>query len=98
MSSARATSDTVARRRRRARVLGLLVVLGVVVSFVVENSQRVTVRLWFVTGHPRLIYVLAAAVVIGAAVGFLSGHSSRRRRTRRLRRRTGDEVERAGDR
>jgi len=69
----------------------------VVVSFVVENSQRVKVRLWFVTGHPRLIWVLVAAVVIGVVLGYVLGRVGRRGKGRsgavqRRSRRQGDEL------
>lgn len=65
---------------RAARLVALAVVLAVAVSFVLENDQAVRVRLWFVTGHPRLIWVLVVTLVAGAVIGFLVGRPARRRR------------------
>ena len=71
-------------RRRRipaGRLVGLAAVTAVVVSFVVENDQRVKVQLWFVTGHPRLVWVLVVTVVVSALLGYLYGRNRRRRRS-----------------
>ncbi len=68
---------------RATRLLALLIVVGVVVALVIQNSQRVTIRFLFVTGHVRLIWVLLVALVVGAAFGFVSGRRVRRRRRRR---------------
>jgi uncharacterized integral membrane protein len=68
------------RHRRAVARLGTLAVLvAVAVSFVLENDQKVRVRLWFVTGHPRLIWVLVVTVVVGAVIGYLVGVPRRRR-------------------
>ncbi|HMK63211.1 MAG TPA: lipopolysaccharide assembly protein LapA domain-containing protein [Acidimicrobiales bacterium] len=68
------------RRLPAARLVGLAAVVAVVVSFAVENDQRVKVQLWFVSGHPRLVWVLVVTVVVSAALGYLFGRSRRRRR------------------
>ena len=68
---------------RAARLLALLIVAGVVVALVIQNSQQVTLRFLFITGHVRLIWVLLVSVVVGAAFGFVSGRRVRRRRRRR---------------
>lgn len=73
----------VVRRRRQARTLGLLVVAAAVVAFVVQNSQAVQVKFWFVTARPQLIWVIGGCVVIGAALGFVAGRSRRQRGKRR---------------
>lgn len=89
-----AADEPSGRPRRTGRAVGVLVVLGAVVWFVVENSQRVGVRLWLVTEHPRLIWVLAVAVVVGGALGFLAGRGTRRGRAGAPgRRRSGRDVE-----
>jgi uncharacterized integral membrane protein len=74
-----------ARRRRGhpARAVGVLAVVAVIVVFVVQNSQRVTVRLWFVTGHVRLIWLIAGCLVVAGVLGFLLGRGGRRRTRRR---------------
>jgi uncharacterized integral membrane protein len=68
---------------RATRLLALLIVAGVVVALVIQNSQRVTIRFLFITGHVRLIWVLLVTLVVGAAFGFVSGRRVRRRRRRR---------------
>lgn len=82
------TDDEVEPSRRNvAKPIAALVLLAVVVSFVIDNSQKVRVRLWFVTGHPRLIWVLIVTVVVGAVLGFVAGRPGRRRRDAERRRR-----------
>jgi uncharacterized integral membrane protein len=68
---------------RAARTLGVVVVAGAVVVLVVQNSQRVTIRFWFITGHVRLIWVIVVCLVVAGAVGFVAGRRGRRRRRRR---------------
>ncbi|HEY5251640.1 MAG TPA: LapA family protein [Acidimicrobiales bacterium] len=67
---------------RATRLLALVVVAGLVVALVIQNSQQVTIRFLFITGHLALIWVLVACLVIGAAFGFVSGRRVRRRRRR----------------
>ncbi|HVC71998.1 MAG TPA: LapA family protein [Acidimicrobiales bacterium] len=68
-----------------ARVVAALVLVGAVVVLVVQNSQRVSLRFWFITGHVRLIWVIAVSLVIGGGFGLLlSGRGRRRRRRRRV--------------
>jgi uncharacterized integral membrane protein len=74
------------RRRlnpRATRLLALLIVAGVVVALVIQNSQQVTIRFLFITGRIRLIWVLVICLVIGMAFGFVAGNRVRRRRRRR---------------
>jgi uncharacterized integral membrane protein len=70
------------RRRRLARTVAGLVVLVAIVSFVVQNTRAVTVKLWFYTGHPELIWVVVGSLVVGGFIGYLVGHPGRRRRLR----------------
>jgi uncharacterized integral membrane protein len=51
--------------RSPARTIGLLVVLGLVAAFVVQNSQTVLVHLWFVTERVRLLWLVLVAFVAG---------------------------------
>jgi uncharacterized integral membrane protein len=79
-------SELVQRRRRRrrlARAVSVVVVIVVAAAFVVENSQPVKVRLWFVTGHPRLIWVVLVCLIAGLVFGYLVGRERQRRRSRR---------------
>ncbi|HEY7946816.1 MAG TPA: LapA family protein [Acidimicrobiales bacterium] len=78
--------DHPVRRRNRvgARAVAGLVLVGGAVVLVVQNSQPVTLRFWFVSGHIRLIWLIAVSLVIGGALGLLlSGRGRRRRRRRR---------------
>ena len=66
---------------RAARTLGVVVVAGAIVALVVQNSQRVTIRLWFITGHVRLIWVIVVcSCVVAGAGGYVAGRRGRRRR------------------
>lgn len=68
------------RNRRAARSLGVLILAAIVVVFVIQNSQPVAVRFWFVTGHVRLIWVIVVCLAFAAALGFVVGRRTRRRR------------------
>jgi uncharacterized integral membrane protein len=72
------------RRRNpaRARIVALLVIAAIAVVLVFQNSQRVTLRFWFVTGHVRLIWLVVVALVVGAVFGFVAGHRGGRRHRR----------------
>ena len=61
------------RNPQGARVLAALAVAGAVVVLVVQNSQPVTVRFWFFTGHVRLIWVIVVCLVVAGTFGFLVG-------------------------
>lgn len=91
MSPRRADDEEIAPRRRNlAKPIVALVLLGVIVSFVVQNNQKVKVQLWFVSGHPRLIWVLIVTVAVGAVLGFVAGRPRRRRAEERRGRRGRD--------
>jgi len=68
------------RRRRLVRAAAALVGLVLVIAFVVENAQPVDVRFWFVSRHPRLIWVVLACLVIGVALGYALAMPRRRKR------------------
>ena len=53
------------RKRSPARAVVALVVLAAAVTFVVQNRQAVTVRLWFATGHVGLLWLVLVCVVLG---------------------------------
>jgi uncharacterized integral membrane protein len=77
--------DHVLRRRRRRAIRGILAVflIVVVVSFVIQNSQRVTVHFWFFTHKARLIWIVLACLVAGMVFGYLRGIPGRRKIRRR---------------
>lgn len=68
------------RGRRRARMFVGLAVVVLAVVFVVQNSQKVTVRWWFVTAHVRLIWVIGACLVVAGVFGYVLGRGRSRRR------------------
>ena len=70
-------------RRQLAQVVGLLAAGAAVGVFVVQNSQAVRVRFWFVTSQPRLIWVILACLAVGVVMGVLLAHSRVRARRRR---------------
>jgi uncharacterized integral membrane protein len=72
------------RRRNpaRVRIVALLVIAAIAVVLVFQNSQRVTVRFWFVTSHVRLIWLVVVSLVVGGIFGFVAGHRGGRRRRR----------------
>ena len=75
---------SVRRRPAPARVVAAAVIVGAIVILVFQNSQKVTLRFWFITGHVRLIWVIVVSAVVGGAFGLLlSGRGLRRRRRRR---------------
>ncbi len=71
------------RRRRALRGVGILVLIVLVVAFVVQNSQRVTVHFWFFTRHVHLIWVIIACLVIGIVLGYALGVPERRKMRQR---------------
>jgi uncharacterized integral membrane protein len=71
------------RRRQLARAVGLLVAGAAVAVFVIQNSQAVKVRFWFVTSRPRLIWVILACLAVGLVMGVLAARSRMRARRRR---------------
>ena len=64
------------RKARQARVAKFLVVLAIAVIliiFIVANAKPVRVSYVFVTGHPRLIWVMLFCAVLGGIAGYLLG-------------------------
>jgi uncharacterized integral membrane protein len=66
-----------------ARTVAGLAIVGAGVILIFQNSQQVTVRFWFISGHVRLIWVIVGSLVVGGALGLLLGGRGRRRRRRR---------------
>ena len=83
--SGHAEMDHVLRRRRRRAIRGVLVLALVVlvVAFVVQNSQLVTVHFWFFTHKARLIWVVLTCLVAGVVFGYVLGVPERRKMRRR---------------
>ncbi|MGA2037248.1 MAG: LapA family protein [Acidimicrobiales bacterium] len=80
--------DPKARRRKQnpARTVVVLVVLAAAIAFVIQNRQSVPVRLWVVTEHVHLIWLVLVCVVLGGLADFVIRRTVRvRRRSRRRR-------------
>jgi uncharacterized integral membrane protein len=74
------------RRARQARVAKFIVVLAIVVIliiFIVANAKPVRVSYVFVTGHPRLIWVMLFCAVLGGIAGYLLGRPGKQVRLHR---------------
>jgi len=71
--------------RQVARLVGLLLLVAIIVSFVVQNYQDVTIRFWFVTEHPPLVFAFLGCLMIGGLAGYVSGRRRGARRGRRSR-------------
>jgi uncharacterized integral membrane protein len=69
-----------------ARLAGLLALAGLVVAFVVQNSQNVEIHFWFFSEHEPLIFVVVACLLIGGLAGYVAGRRRVARRGRRGRR------------
>jgi len=77
--------DHVLRRRRRRAIRGILALalIVLVVAFVIQNSQLVTVHFWFFTHRARLIWVVLSCLVAGIVFGYVLGVPERRKMRRR---------------
>jgi len=77
--------DHVLRRRRRRAIRGVLALASVVivVAFVIQNSQLVTVHFWFFTSKAHLIWIVVTCLVVGIAIGYILGVPERRKMRRR---------------
>jgi uncharacterized integral membrane protein len=65
--------------REETRLAVAVVLAGLGTAFALLNLDRTKVNYVFGTGHPRLIFVIIACLLLGAAVGWIAG---RRRLTR----------------
>jgi len=70
------------RQTRVAKVAVALLLVGVLIAFIVANSQSVVVHFVFFTRRPALIWVMFACAVIGGIVGYLIGRPGRQIRPR----------------
>jgi len=71
------------RQTRVAKVIAALVIVGILIAFIVSNSQSVKVRFVFFTRYPALIWVMFACAVLGGIVGYLIGRPGRQVRMHR---------------
>jgi uncharacterized integral membrane protein len=74
------------RRARQARVARFIVILAIIVIlivFIVANAKPVRVSYVFVTGHPKLIWVMLFCAVLGGLAGYLLGRPGKQVRFHR---------------
>lgn len=65
------------KSRQRAQLVIGVVATALATAFALSNSQRVTVD-WLVTStDSRLIFVIAASVIVGGVMGFAVGRRPR---------------------
>jgi uncharacterized integral membrane protein len=72
-----------ARQARVAKVLVILFLAGVLIAFIVANSQSVVVHFVFVTRRPALIWVMFFCALVGGIVGYLIGRPGKQVRLHR---------------
>jgi uncharacterized integral membrane protein len=68
--------------RDTARLVGLAIVAGLLIAFIVENSDSVTIHFVFFSARVSLIWALILAAVLGALLDRLVPVYRRRRRTK----------------
>jgi uncharacterized integral membrane protein len=71
------------RQTRVAKTAVALFLAGVLIAFIVSNSQSVIVHFVFVTRRPALIWVMFACAVLGGIIGYLVGRPGRQVRLHR---------------
>ena len=67
------------------RLVGAVVIVGLLVAFIVDNSEKVKVGFVFFHAEVRLIWVLLITAALGALADRLVPRIYRRRRARRHR-------------
>lgn len=67
-----------AERKDRARLIGAVVLVAVIVALVLDNRQKVPIGYVIGDAHVRLIYLLVITALLGAGVGFLAGRRRKR--------------------
>ena len=73
------------RQGRVVRVIIALAILGVLIVFIVSNSQEVDVDFVFFTRRPALIWVMFTCAILGGVVGYLIGRPGKQIRLHRSR-------------
>lgn len=66
-------SDPPAQRRLGGKAIGVAVIVILLIVFVLQNAQQVSVHFLVTSGHPRLIWVIVFCTLLGTAVGYLLG-------------------------
>jgi len=66
--------------REETRLAAAVVMAGLGTAFALLNLGHAKINYVFGTGHPRIIFVIVACLLLGAAIGWIAG---RRRLTRK---------------
>ena len=80
----------------RSVLLILVVLLGLVAAFAVQNPGIVTVSFFHLSGSTSLLVIIVASFGAGILVGFLAGLPAAFRRMRRIRNLETELAEKAG--
>lgn len=78
----------------KAILVLLIVVLGIVALFAVQNPGIITVNFLSLSGRTSLLVVIVVAFALGVAAGFLGGVPSSLRRRRKIRELEGELAQR----
>jgi uncharacterized integral membrane protein len=65
--------------REESRLAAAVVLAGLGTAFALLNLGHAKINYVFGTGHPRVIFVIVACLLLGAAIGWIAG----RRRVRK---------------
>jgi uncharacterized integral membrane protein len=71
--------------RETARLVGFAIVAALLIAFIVENSNSVTIHFVFFSSRVSLIWALILAAVLGALADRLMLRRSRRRKAAKAR-------------
>jgi uncharacterized integral membrane protein len=59
--------------REETRLAAAVVMAGLGTAFALLNLDHAKINYVFGTGHPRMIIVIVACLVLGAAIGWIAG-------------------------
>ena len=65
-------------RRDQARLIGAVVLVGLVVALALDNSRKVPIGYVIGDAHFRMVYLLLVTAALGFAAGFLAARRRRR--------------------
>ena len=78
----------------KGRAVVGLVALGFAIALVVQNSQPIAIRLWFVNVHIHLVWLLLVSALCGAIAAIVIRRTIRQRLQSRLHTRSRRELQR----
>ena len=69
------------RSREESRLAAAVVLAGLGTAFALLNLGHAKINYVFGTGHPRMLFVIVACLLLGGAIGWIAG---RRRLSRKV--------------